>query len=360
MIALPPMPPESAIDPHAVAADLRRWAGELGFSACGIAPPAVGWDEERLMAWLRRGHQAEMAFMGRHGRKRARPRQLVPGTRSVVVVRLDYAPQAADPVATLRDRTRGYVARYALGRDYHRLMRRRLQRLAERLSAAIGPFGYRAFVDSAPVLERALAREAGLGWIGKNTMLLNRRAGSLFFLGELFTDLALPTDAPAASHCGSCRACLAACPTGALVGPYQLDARRCIGYLTVEHPGPIPEALRPAVGNRIFGCDDCLLACPWNRQAPPSAEDAFQPRHGLDAPALAELFRWDEATFRERTAGSPIRRLGYERWSRNLAVALGNAPATAPVLAALQARRADPSALVREHVAWALARLGHL
>ncbi|MFW6380257.1 MAG: tRNA epoxyqueuosine(34) reductase QueG, partial [Halorhodospira sp.] len=277
--------------------------------------------------------------------------------RSVIVVRMDYWPEQATAARqVLDDPQRAFITRYSLGRDYHKLVRPRLQKLANRLQAAIGPFGYRAFVDSAPVLERALAREAGLGWIGKNTMLLSREAGSYCFLGELFTDLALPPDRPVSAHCGSCRRCLHACPTGALVGPYQLDARRCISYLTIEHPGPIPERWRPALGNRVFGCDDCQLACPWNRYARPSEEPDFRPRHGLDTAGLTELFRWDEATFLERTAGSPIRRIGHERWLRNLAVALGNAHPTPAVRAALHERRHHPSPLVREHVAWALAR----
>ncbi len=349
------------MDTENLVAAIRAWAAELGFDACGIAGTSLPQDEAHLIRWLQAGHQGQMAYMGRHGRKRARPRQLVPGTRSVIVVRMDYTPgQAAAAPGVLDDPQRAFIARYSLGRDYHRPLRRRLQRLAERVQAAIGPFGYRAFVDSAPVLERALGRDAGLGWIGKNTMLLNRQAGSYFFLGELFTDLALPADTPATPRCGSCRRCLRACPTGALVGPYQLDARRCISYLTIEHPGPIPEALRPALGNRVFGCDDCQLACPWNRYARPTDETDFQPRHGLDAAGLAELFHWDETTFLERTAGSAIRRIGHERWLRNLAVALGNAPASPAAAAALRERRRHPSALVREHVAWALRRQGRV
>ena len=349
----------TALQSTALAGSIRTWAAELGFSACGIAGTELAQAEARLIRWLQAGHQGEMGFMGRHGRKRARPRQLVPGTRSVVVVRMDYTPdRAAEPRAVLEARQRAFITRYSLGRDYHKLMRRRLQRLAERIQSTIGPFGYRAFVDSAPVLERALAREAGLGWIGKNTMLLNRHAGSYFFLGELFTDLPLPTDDPVRAHCGSCRRCLRACPTNAFTGPYQLDARRCISYLTIEHPGSIPEPLRPAMGNRIFGCDDCQLVCPWNRYAHPTAEDDFQPRHGLDDADLVALFNWDEATFLERTAGSAIRRIGHERWLRNLAVALGNAAPTPEVVEALGQRLNHPSALVRQHVRWALARHG--
>jgi epoxyqueuosine reductase len=251
---------------------------------------------------------------------------------------------------------RAFIARYALGRDYHKLMRQRLQRLAGRIEAEVGAFGYRAFVDSAPVLEKALGRNAGLGWIGKNTLLLSRDAGSYFFLGELFTDLPLPVDTPPPDHCGTCRACIDVCPTQAIVGPYQLDARRCISYLTIEHPGSIPEALRPAIGNRVFGCDDCQAFCPWNKFARPTAEADFQPRHGLDSASLVRLFRWEEEEFLERTAGSAIRRLGHERWLRNLAVALGNAPAAPNIVAALRQRLRHPSPLVREHVLWALRR----
>ena len=344
-------------DPAALAEAVRRQAAELGFQACGIAGIDLSADEERLMAWLRRGRQGTMHFMGRHGRKRARPAHLFPGARTVISVRMDYSPPGAtDPRAVLADGERAYVSRYAVGRDYHKLMRRKLQRLAEWLVERTGPFGYRAFVDSAPVLEKALARNAGLGWIGKNTLLLSRDAGSYFFLGELYTDLDLPPARPPTGHCGSCRACLHACPTGAITGPYQLDATRCISYLTIEHQGPIPEALRPALGNRIFGCDDCQLCCPWNRYARPAADDDYRPRHGLDTAALVELFQWDEATFLERTAGSAIRRLGHERWLRNLAVALGNAPTNETVVAALRARADHPSPLVREHVQWGLHR----
>ncbi|PWG62817.1 tRNA epoxyqueuosine(34) reductase QueG [Spiribacter halobius] len=351
--------PGAALDPAVLAADIRRWGAELGFDAVGIAEPELAVDEGHLLRWLRDGRHGEMSWMGRHGVKRARPAQLVPGTRRVICVRKDYRPpDAAADDAVLADPRRAFIARYAVGRDYHKLLRRRLQRLAERIQARIGPFGYRAFVDSAPVLEKALARNAGLGWIGKNTLLLNREGGSYFFLGELFTDLALPADAPPTEHCGSCRACIDVCPTGAITGPYQLDARRCISYLTIEHHGPIPEHLRPAIGNRVFGCDDCQAVCPWNRYARPTDEADFQPRHGLDSPQLVSLFRWDEATFLERTAGSPIRRLGHERWLRNLAVALGNGPADPDAIAALRERESHPSELVREHVVWALGRLG--
>ena len=343
---------------NALPALIGQWAAELGFSRAGIAGIDLSEDEARLVNWLAAGRHGEMGYMARHGRKRSRPADLVPGTLRVISVRMDYWPgDAARPAGeALADRSAGYVARYALGRDYHRLMRRRLQRLADRIGEHVGPFGYRAFVDSAPVLERALARDAGLGWIGKHTNLIDAGAGSWFFLGELYTDLPLPAGDRPADHCGRCRACIDACPTGAIVAPRELDARRCIAYLTIEHPGPIPVELRPAVGNRVFGCDDCQLVCPWNRFAATAAEPGFAPRHRLDRSPLVELFAWDEADFERYTEGSAIRRLGHERWLRNVAVALGNAPTTPGVVDALRARSAHPSALVREHVAWALDR----
>jgi epoxyqueuosine reductase len=336
--------------------DLRRWAQELGFARLGVAAIELSKDEAHFIDWLRAGFHGEMAYMSRHGTKRTRPAELVPGTVSCISVRMDYWPSAAaDAAATLADTTRGYVSRYALGRDYHKLMRRRLQQLAERIAAAVGPLGYRVFTDSAPVLERALARDAGLGWIGKHTNLIDRDAGSYFFLGEIYLDFELPTAAPASAHCGTCSACLPACPTGAIVAPYRLDARRCISYLTIELKGAIPTEFRRAMGNRIYGCDDCQLVCPWNKFARPTREPGFAPRHRLDHSELTALFAWSESDFQEKTAGSALRRLGYERWLRNIAVALGNAPTSAAVLAALGTRSAHPSALVREHVAWALA-----
>ena len=290
--------------------------------------------------------------------KRARPAELVPGTVSIVSVLMPYRPAgAADSAAVLADGERAHLSRYALGRDYHKVLRNRLQALADRLAARVGPFGHRVFVDSAPVLEVEAARLAGLGWRGKHTLLLNRDLGSFFFLGELFTDLPLPTDPPLPSeHCGDCRRCMTACPTGAIVAPYRLDARRCISYLTIEHDGPIPEEFRPLIGNRVYGCDDCQLACPWNRFAVDSAEADFAVRNGLDDVTLVELFGWSEDDFKARLAGSPIYRIGYVRWLRNLAVGLGNAPSTPAVLAALQSRKDDPDPQVREHVRWALAR----
>jgi epoxyqueuosine reductase len=295
--------------------------------------------------------------MERFGARRARPAAIKAGTVRVISVRLDYWPATARDAATvLADPRLGYVSRYALGRDYHRLMRNRLQQLAERVAERIGPFGFRVFVDTGPVLEKPLARNAGLGWIGKHTNLINRSAGSYFFLGEIYTDLPLVVDEAASDHCGSCTACLPACPTGAIVAPYRLDARRCISYLTIELEGPIPEPLRAPIGNRIYGCDDCQLVCPWNKFARTTAVPGFEPRHGLDGTELAALFAWTESEFSERLAGSPIRRIGHERWLRNIAVALGNAPPAHAAIAALAARAEHPSALVREHVGWALAR----
>jgi epoxyqueuosine reductase len=346
-----------AIDLHAVKHELLAAARALGFDALGVASVDIPEDERHLVGWLDAGFHGEMHYMQRHGVKRARPTELVPGTLRVVSVRMDYWPEAARPAdEVLADSRLGYVSRYALGRDYHKVMRRALERLACGLGRRIGPFGYRVCVDTAPVLEKALARNAGLGWIGKHTNLLARDAGSWFFLGEILTDLPLPADAPASAHCGTCRACIAACPTAAIVAPYRLDARRCISYLTIEHPGAIPTELRAAIGNRIYGCDDCQLVCPWNKFAHAASHPDFKVRQALDAPALPELFRWTEREFGERMRGSAIYRIGFERWSRNIAVALGNAPRSAEVGAALVARSADASPLVREHVAWALAR----
>ena len=345
------------LDPAYAAARIRALAREAGFQRCGIAGIELGEDEAHLRDWLAQGLYGTMDWMARHGSKRARPAELVPGTLRVVSVGLDYG-RKDDALAwdTLAEGERAYVARYALGRDYHKLMRNRLQKLAERVQAEVGPFGHRVFVDSAPVLERALARNAGLGWIGKHTCLIDRDGGSWFFLGEIYVDLPLPIDAPASAHCGSCTRCIEVCPTGAITAPQRLDARRCIAYLTIEHEGAIPEELRPAIGNRIFGCDDCQLVCPWNKFARRTDEPDFRVRNDLDRATLAELFAWEEDEFLRRTEGSAIRRSGHERWLRNLAVALGNAPTTPAVLAALASRREHASPLVREHVQWALAR----
>lgn len=345
------------LDPQLLTA-IAHWARELGFQQVGIADLDLSAAGERLRTWLARGFHGEMGWMAHHGELRARPDLLLPSAISAICVRMDYRPADTRIIARLRDGERAYISRYALGRDYHKLLRQRLARLGERIAAAVGCVVIqRPFVDSAPVLEKPLAARAGLGWIGKNTLLLNREAGSWFFLGELLTSLPLPAAAAtAADHCGKCRACLNVCPTDAFPEPYVLDARRCISYLTIEHPGAIPESLRAAMGNRVFGCDDCQIVCPWNRFAKPTGEHAFQPRHGLADARLAELALWSEAEFLDRTAGSPIRRIGHQRWLRNLAVGLGNAPSSPPVLAALSMLVEHPAELVREHVRWALAR----
>ncbi|MCE3285841.1 MAG: tRNA epoxyqueuosine(34) reductase QueG [Steroidobacteraceae bacterium] len=344
-------------DLQALARSIKDWGRELGFQRVGIAGVDLAADERRLEAWLAQGRHGDMQYMSRHGTRRTRPAELVPGTLRVVSARMDYRGEGADAETVLRDPELGYVSRYALGRDYHKVLRSRLARLADRIADAAGVAGCRAFTDSAPVLEKALARDAGLGWIGKHTNLLDRHDGSWFFLGEIYTDLPLPLDAPVTPHCGSCTACIDVCPTQAIVAPYELDARRCISYLTIEHHGAIPLEFRAAIGNRIYGCDDCQLVCPWNRYARLSAETDFRVRHGLDAPRLADLFRWSEQEFLRCTEGSAMRRVGYERWLRNLAVALGNAPPTADVIDALRSRENDPSELVREHVRWALERV---
>ncbi len=344
-------------DHTALVADIRRWGRELGFQKVGISGIDLAEDEAHLLNWLDAGHHGEMDYMARHGVRRSRPAELQPGTARVISARIDHAPPGVrDAWDVIGNPERGYVARYALGRDYHKLLRNRLQKLADRIATVTGPFGYRVFTDSAPVLEKALARNAGLGWIGKHTLLLDRDAGSWFFLGEIYTDLPLPLDEAASAHCGTCTRCIDICPTGAIIAPYRLDARRCISYLTIELRGAIPEDLRPLIGNRIFGCDDCQLACPWNKFAQPTSEADFSARGGLESPLLVELFAWTEAEFLERTEGMAIRRTGYEGWLRNIAVALGNAPTSSVVLAALHARANDASALVREHVAWALGR----
>jgi epoxyqueuosine reductase len=337
-------------------AAIKAWGRELGFQAVGIADVDLGVAEAGLAEWLARGFHGEMGYMARHGATRARPDALVPGTASVISVRMDYRPDAADSEAILADGAKAFVSRYALGRDYHKVLRGRLQQLADRIAAEVGEFGYRVFTDSAPVMEVELAAKAGLGWRGKHTLLLAREAGSFFFLGEIFTDLPLPADAPLSEHCGTCAKCIDACPTGAIVAPFRLDARRCISYLTIELKGSIPVDLRPLVGNRVYGCDDCQLVCPWNKFARVSGEPDFHVRNGLDDVTLVELFGWTEGEFRARLAGSALFRIGYERWSRNLAVGLGNAPSTPAVVAALRARADDSSPLVREHVAWALSR----
>jgi epoxyqueuosine reductase len=356
------MKPETTTAPTpdyaALALRIRALAGEFGFQRCGIAGVELGEDEAHLRDWLAQGLYGSMEWMARHGDKRSRPDDLVPGTLRVISVGLDYGREVEEAWQTLADGERAYVARYALGRDYHKLMRQRLQRLADRIAQDVGPFGHRVFVDSAPVLERALARNAGLGWIGKHTCLIDKDGGSWFFLGEIYVDLPLPVDAPATAHCGTCMRCIEICPTRAITAPNRLDARRCISYLTIEHEGAIDEELRPLIGNRIFGCDDCQLVCPWNKFARRSDEPDFRVRNNLDRATLAELFAWTEEEFMRRSEGSAIRRSGYARWLRNIAVALGNAPTSEEVVGALRTRREIEDPVVREHVQWALARHG--
>ena len=343
----------------AVSADrIKQWGAELGFQAVGIADVDLSAAGGRLASWLGLGWHGEMDYMARHGELRSRPGELVPGTVRVISCRMDYLADLPDSVPEeLQDRSSAYIARYARGRDYHRVMRSRLQKLCDRIEAENGPFGHRAFADSAPVMEVELAVRAGIGWRGKHTLLLDRQ-GSWFFLGEIYCDLELETDAPATDHCGSCSRCIDICPTQAITGPYQLDARRCISYLTIELKGAIPEDLRPLIGNRVYGCDDCQLVCPWNGFARLSKEQDFQVRNGLDSSTLSELFAWTEEEFDQRMQGSPIRRIGYERWLRNLAVGLGNAPTSPDVILALKEKSNHASALVREHVRWALLRHG--
>jgi len=353
---------ESRITNHesrfvALARSVKRWGAELGFQQVGIADCELGEAETRLLEWVGKGFHGEMEYLERHGTKRSRPAELIPGTLRVIAARMNYTPPGArDTAKVLKDSSRAFISRYALGRDYHKLMRSRMQKLADKIGDEVGEFRYRVFTDSAPVMEVELAGKAGLGWRGKHTLLLNREAGSYFFLGEIYTDLPLPVDSAQGDHCGTCQKCLDVCPTKAFTGPYQLDARRCISYLTIEHKGSIPEELRPLIGNRVYGCDDCQTVCPWNKFASPSNEPDFAVRNGLDDVTLVELIGWSEAEFHERLAGRAIHRIGYERWLRNLAIGLGNAPSSTQVLTALNSRRDQPSALVREHVAWALAR----
>lgn len=354
-----PIPDTRKLDPTQLARQIKAWGKALGFQAVGIAGVDMPQAEVRLLEWLAAGRHGAMDYMAKHGTKRARPAELVPGTLRVISTRIDYhPPHARDSWDVLNDPTQAFISRYALGRDYHKLMRNRLQKLADRITQAIGPFHHRAFTDSAPVMEVELAQLAGLGWRGKHTLLLQREHGSWFFLGELYTDLALPIDAATENHCGTCHACIDICPTQAIVAPYQVDARRCISYLTIEHKGSIPVELRPLMGNRIYGCDDCQLVCPWNKFAQATCEADFHPRHGLDEAALVTLFNWSEAEFDARLAGSAIRRIGHAQWLRNIAVALGNAPTSPGVIRALQTKSEHPSSLVREHVAWALGRHG--
>jgi epoxyqueuosine reductase len=345
------------LDYEALAGRIREWGAELGFAAVGVTDIDLSAAAPRLRAWLAEARHGAMDYMAKHGAKRSEPAALVPGTASVISVRMNYlaaGSRAAEDI--LADGARAFISRYALGRDYHKLMRRRLKQFAGRIEAEVGPIGHRVFVDSAPVMEVELARKAGLGWRGKHTLLLDKTAGSSFFLGEIFTDLPLPADRPVSEHCGTCRKCIDICPTRAIVAPYELDARRCISYLTIELAGSIPVEFRRAIGNRIYGCDDCQLVCPWNKFARPTVEKDFAVRHGLDHSQLVELFSWTEAQFLERTRGSAIRRIGYERWLRNIAVALGNAPTSPALLESLRNRARHPSPMVREHVHWAQAQ----
>ncbi|WP_429039639.1 tRNA epoxyqueuosine(34) reductase QueG [Aeromonas veronii] len=357
----------SAPDFHQLAQDIKLWARELGFDQAGITDTDLRIEEPRLQAWLDAGYHGSMDYMARHGMMRARPHELLPGTVRVLSVRMNYLPFEAGFAATLRDPTLGYISRYALGRDYHKVLRNRLKQLGDRIEARCAELfqgieetlgEWRPFVDSAPILERPLAAKAGLGWVGKHSLLLNESAGSFFFLGELLLNLPLPLDQPVEKEqCGKCVACINICPTGAIVAPYVVDGRRCISYLTIENDGPIPEEFRPLMGNRIYGCDDCQLICPWNRYADASPEPDFSPRPSLHRPPLLALWCWSESDFLKQTEGSPIRRIGYQRWRRNLAVALGNGPAIPEVIAALQLALTTAEPMVAEHIEWALTTL---
>lgn len=345
-----------AIDYQQLAVRIKQWAQELGFQELGITGTDLTKDEPKLQAWLDKGYHGDMLYMAEHGMLRARPAELLPGTLRVLSVRMDYLPAQAGFATNLADPAKAYISRYALGRDYHKLIRNRLKQLAQKIRTEIPELGYRPFVDSAPLLERPLAQQAGLGWVGKHSLLLEQSVGSWFFLGELLVDIPLPVDEPHQGDCGSCVACITSCPTGAIVEPYVVDGRRCISYLTIELKTAIPETLRPLIGNRIYGCDDCQLVCPENRQAPLSIEADFQRRPQWQDQNLLQLFAWDEATFLRLTEGSAIRRIGFERWQRNIAVALGNAPYQSEITDALQKARAHSSALVLEHIDWALAQ----
>ncbi|GIT22218.1 MAG: epoxyqueuosine reductase [Gammaproteobacteria bacterium] len=344
------------IDFIELAREIKQWAKELGFQETAITDVDLSEYEHLLESWVANSYPGTMDYMARNQEKRCHPDQLVPGTIRVICVRMDYALERENSFSALQEQDKAYISRYARGRDYHKLIRKRLQQLADRIEDVVGEFGFRAFVDSAPVLERALAEKSGLGWIGKNTMLINKEAGSWFFLGELFTDLPLPVEKSASGHCGSCTACIEVCPTDAFVNPNLLDANRCISYLTIELRDSIPEEFRQAMGNRVFGCDDCQLVCPWNKFAKISNEDDFKPRHNFDDIELTKLFAWSESEFLTNTAGSAIRRIGYECWQRNIAVALGNAETSDDVIAALKKGLGTESIMVKEHVEWALAQ----
>jgi len=334
---------------------IKQWGYDLGFQQVGISDTDLHQAEQRLQDWLAKGYHADMNYMHKHGLKRSRPALLLPETVSIISVRMDYLPETQTAIEnTLNNPVVGFISRYALGRDYHKVLRKRLQKLAKQIEQQVGIFGYRAFVDSAPVLEKAIAEKAGLGWIGKHSNIINKKAGSWFFLGEIYTSLPLPADQLATHHCGQCVACLDICPTQAIVAPYQVDARRCISYLTIEYKGSIDESLRPLMGNRIYGCDDCLLICPWNRFARLSKETDFSPRHNLNAQDLLVLFNWSESEFLSKTEGSAIRRIGYEQWLRNIAIALGNAPASSMIRQALNVKMQHSSELLKEHILWSL------
>ena len=338
--------------------DIKTWAAELGFQQTGVSDIDLSEHEHFLQQWIAAGFHGEMDYMHKHGSKRSHPEELIPGTVRVISVRMDYWPQQArEADDVLDDPVTAYISRYALGRDYHKLLRSRLKKLAKKIEQHIGEFGFRVFVDSAPVLEKALAEKAGLGWMGKHTNLINEKAGSLFFLGELYTDLPLPVDKAAINHCGTCNTCIQRCPTQAIIAPYKVDARRCISYLTIELRGSIPVEFRPMIGNRIYGCDDCQLVCPWNRFSENTCETDFSPRQQLDTASLIELFSWDETLFLQRTEGSAIRRIGYECWMRNIAIALGNSEKSEAVIQALETHLHHSSVLIREHVFWALQNL---
>ena len=344
---------------QALANSIKSWGKALGFSEVGITDTDLASAERHYQAWIEKGFHGDMDYMAKHGNKRTQPAELVDGTVRVISVRMDYQPPAAqDAEAILSQSEKAFISRYALGRDYHKVLRQRLQKLCEKIQQEVthfeADFNYRVFTDSAPVLEVELAEKAGLGWRGKHTLLLSREAGSWFFLGEIYINLPLPVDAKAANHCGTCTACIDVCPTQAIIAPYQLDARRCISYLTIELKSSIPLEFRPLIGNRVYGCDDCQLSCPWNKFGQLTKQDDFHVRHGLDDALLTELFAWDHATFESKMAGSAIYRIGYEQWLRNIAVGLGNAQTSAKIIQSLQSRANDPSSLVREHVAWAL------
>lgn len=341
------------LDLHQLAQHIKQWGQSLGFQQVGICDTDLSLEEPKLQAWLDKQYHGEMAWMARHGMLRARPHELLPGTLRVISVRMNYLPAKAAFASTLQNPQLGYVSRYALGRDYHKLLRQRLKKLGDQIQAYCGELNFRPFVDSAPVMERALAAKAGIGWVGKHSLILNREAGSWFFLGELLIDLPLPVDKPQEEQCGRCVACITTCPTGAIVAPYTVDARRCISYLTIELEGAIPEEFRPLLGNRIYGCDDCQLICPWNRFSQLTDEDDFSPRATLHAPQLIDLFNWTEEKFLRITEGSAIRRIGHLRWLRNIAVALGNAPYGDSVVLALRTRLGQ-DAMLDEHIHWAL------